>query len=614
MIFNFQELANVDFGLELGDSLLTDLEILDPLALTADEQAGCSIFEYQNEAAENPTQNTKTIEHDYQGTSNMNTSFDVAQPTNRDEPNSEIDSEDDEMHADDGHESDGEANKQNGQSQSEVETNGGLSSFDHSENGDSDDDAISIMDHYENDPFFEGDITENTQSKGQMQVPRWKNQQPTKTNEVPKLIPGPVLAKGTPVQMKSPRTISQPSTSAASIKMKDFAIGTCTQKITNNLPLTPSSRDPREQKRLMLAEKQNTIHNGQLSVDSQMSQPSTSSTMKPPAAPPRKSVKDRLGLRDKNVTVIRTINLNKKIPSLMSVDTFATTLNKPAEIRISDIPNLPSFLPRDEPKGEVLPELDVDNTPQVAKAPESPPIPRVNIKESLVLPAFYQSPEQYRPVFGYLFNKVCRPFMSDDCKKNPHQCQFDHRLPDVDLFGSLIEKMLLDDILQTYETFMLRVPKLFDTYFEVLASYFAKKQRRDVLKRMIIDCDTRFKQHFFPHIVKCFMEMGDSYPKSLAGLIQTVKQRTTKTSHEIVKMILDGRNTNIKAFFNVLHRISEQRAYRYSIDHANRLLRIFDETKSDELAATIWKITEDTNLPKLLDQEYLKKFADHYKK
>lgn len=615
MILNFQELENDDYELETGDDMFLDLELIDPLALTVDEQAGCSVSEYQTEAAENPTKNAETIEHDYESTSNMNSSSEVGRPRNgkRDEPIFESDSEDDEVHNDDEHESDGEAAIQDGQSQKEVETNEGSSPYDRTI--DSDDDVLSIFGNDDGDSLLEADITENTQSKRQMQVPQWKNQT-TKTNEVPKLIPGLAL---TSVPTKSPRIISKPSTSTASIQIKDFAkqndsTGTFTRMITNNLPLTPSSRDPREQKRLMLAEKQNAMHTGESSVHSQMSQPSTSNKMQPPATPPpRKPVKERLGLKDTKVPIIRTINTNKKIPCLMSLNPFATTLKKPVEAKLSDIPNLPAYLPRDEPQGEILPELEVDNTPKASNVPKLPQISRVNIKESLVLPAFAQGPEQYRPVFGYLFERVCRPFMNEDCSMNPNQCKFNHRLPDVELFGNSIEKMLVDDIVQTYETFMLRVPKLFDTYFNVLASYFAKKQRRDVLKRMIIDCDTRFKQHFFPHIVKCFMEMGDSYSKALAGLIQSMKNRTTKTSHEIVKMILDARNTNIKPFFKVLHRISEQKAYTFSVEHANRLLRLFDSTRNQELAMAIFKITVDTNLAKLMDQEYLKKFAEHYK-
>lgn len=601
MIFNFQQLDNEDYGLGPGIDLFADLEMFDPLALTTDELTEYSVPEYQIEAAEYPMQNDETIEHDYHGISNMNSSPELAQPTNGnlDERNFEIDSEDDEMHNDDGHQSVSEAAEQNGESQNEVENSDG------SENGESDDDAISIFGHEENDLFLEADITENTQSKRQMQVPLWKNQT-KKANEVPKLIPGTVLTKGTPVQ------------STASIKIRDFAndsIGRFTRKINNNLPLTPSSRDPREQKRLMLAEKQNAMHNGQSSVDSHMSQPSTSNSMQPPTALPlRKPVKERLGLRDSNVTVVRTINTNKKIPSLMSVNPFATPLNKPVEVKISDIPNLPNFLPRDEPQGEILPEFEDDTTPQAPKVPKLPQIPRVNIKESLVLPTFFQGPEQYRPVFDYLFKKVCRSFINDDCLVNPNQCKFNHRLPDIETFGNLIDKLLIDDIVETYNEFMLRIPKLFDTYFHFLASYFAKKQRRDILKRMIIDCDARFKQHFFSHIVKCFMEMGDSYSKALAELIQTIKNRTTKTSHEIVKLILDGRNKNIKPFFKVLNRISEQKVYKFSVDHANRLLRLFDSTKNMELAGAIFNITANTDLAKLLDQEYLKKFAMHYAK
>lgn len=621
MIFNCQDLQSVEFG--LGDNLFTDLEMFDSFALTADEQAGSSVFEYQNEGADfHPTQNAETIEHDYQGTSHMNSSPETAQPTtgHRDEPNFKSDSEDDEMHNDNGHESDGEAAKQNGHSQNEVEANGGFSPFEQSKNGDSDDDddVLSIMGHDEYDQILEVDITENNQSKRQMLLPHWKNQT-TKTNEVPTLIPGPALTECTPVPTKSRRIISQPSTSTASIKITNFAkqndsIGTFTRKITNNLPLTPSSRDPRKQAQLMLAEKQNAMLNEPSSADSHMSQPSTSNAMQPPTAlPPRKSVKERLGLKDTNVAVIRTINTNKKIPSLMSLNPFTTALKKTVETKISDIPNLPAFLPRDEPQGETLPELEVDNTPKSPKRPQLPEVLRVNIKEDLVLPDFFQNPEQYRPVFGFLFKNVCRPFMSYNCSLNPNQCKFDHRLPDVEWFIYSIEKMLVDDIVETYKIFMLRIPKLFDTYFQVLATYFAKKQRRDVLKQMIIDSDTRFKQHFFPHIVKCFMEMGNSYSKALAELIQTIKNRTTKTSHEIVKMILDGRNTNIKPFFKVLHRISEQKAYKFSIDHTNRLLRLFDSTKNGELAMAIFKITEDLNLAKLVDQEYLKKFADHCK-
>lgn len=453
---------------------------------------------------------------------------------------------------------------------------------------DADDDILSIFGDDEDDTLLENELMENSQPKRQMELPKWKKAlQSDKGTEI-KLKPIPKLPPK-PIEQTKP-AVEQPNN-------------------VFKIPTAVGSRDPREAKKNLLVEKEKN-QNGMASS----SMPFIPMANNAQQAGQRVSVKDRLGVRSLNANMNRP---NTTIPSLMSLRFSAQPLVAPIETTIGDIPNLPAFLP---PVAENIPDVDLPTTssksmvPVIASAAVAAPPPPVkpifilNPEIKLSLPSFFQSPEQYRPVFGYLFEKTCRPFMHDDCKFGPNQCKYEHRLPDNEWFSHMIDQMLRQDILDLYDVFILRVPKLFDTYFKDFCAYFAKNEQRHMLKQMVADCVDRHKQKFFQDIIEGYKTIGVSYTKSLAEIIPNIKHRTAATNNIVIRLILDNKNTSLKSFFTVLESIAKQPNYMFPVESANRLLRIFEEKPSKELATVIFCITNNDKIINRLDQPLLNKF------
>lgn len=257
----------------------------------------------------------------------------------------------------------------------------------------------------------------------------------------------------------------------------------------------------------------------------------------------------------------------------------------------------------------------VDNT-QLAAADQSQqieiplPMPQTELEMlspltdavGLKLPTFATSMQRNETAFSFLFGRVCRRLMYNNCKNQ--NCLFEHHLPDIHRFRIKLNKIDKNDVLKVYDIFFLRNLKLFDMYFGSFTEFFGNNQMTDKLKQMVGDCIEREKQCHFNQIIVGFINSGLTYTNALVNLVKSIPNRSNRTSKVVVDLILDNRNNEITVFLDILKYLStEESQFQYTTESINRLLRIYLDRKVIQLSPILKKIVNET-----VDEELLNRF------
>lgn len=241
----------------------------------------------------------------------------------------------------------------------------------------------------------------------------------------------------------------------------------------------------------------------------------------------------------------------------------------------------------------------------------------------LKLPSFATGEQQYEPAFTYLFKKTCRYHMIKSCKKE-HECPLEHQLPNRNFFCQSINKMSQKSVIDLYNNYMRRNQTLFEFYFPEFCNYFGENKLTDQLIQMVEDCNERKVCFYFLMIIEGLILTGKTFTQALAALITAIKYRNSRTSKEIIKLILNPRNETIEPFVETLHSVAEQDNFNFSVEWMNRLLVMWHEQDIRDLNRTIWDpkiwrvfnrtivklIGKDESLLSKLDSDLLTKFVD----
>lgn len=232
------------------------------------------------------------------------------------------------------------------------------------------------------------------------------------------------------------------------------------------------------------------------------------------------------------------------------------------------------------------------------------------------MPSFATTSQRYDRIFHRIFERTCHLYMHDACAQ-PHECQLNHQLPDHDYFLSCINKMEKDRVIDLYDEFMCRCKKLFDFYFIDFCDYFGQRGLTGNLKKMVDDCKMHKTPFFFKAVVDGFMKMGKTFSNALTEVIHVVGFGTPRTSKEIIQLILNPRNDNIKPFVAVLDAMSRQENFKFTTEWITRILAIHLDKDVMELNSIIWRLIDlnriGNDLEKI-DQTLMTRFFDNVKK
>ncbi|XP_055319636.1 probable replication factor C subunit 1 isoform X2 [Sitodiplosis mosellana] len=229
----------------------------------------------------------------------------------------------------------------------------------------------------------------------------------------------------------------------------------------------------------------------------------------------------------------------------------------------------------------------------------------------LKMPEFAAGLQKYEPLFFRLFERTCRVFIQDDC--NSTECQFEHKLPDLDIFRKTLDKIGPKRVMEFYDEFICRSQKLFDYYLAEFSKFFGKHSMTAKLTQMVEDCIERKVQFHFMKIVEGFMLTGKPFSKALTDVVQAITSRTMKTQNELIKLVLHTRNDSIRPFVDFLDVVSKQEKFKFSAEWVNRMMFIQREIKLKELSHVIWRIISENigNMDKY-DNDLVTKFMDDY--
>lgn len=220
----------------------------------------------------------------------------------------------------------------------------------------------------------------------------------------------------------------------------------------------------------------------------------------------------------------------------------------------------------------------------------------------LTLPTFAKSMQRNETAFSFLFGRVCRRLMYNNCRNQ--SCVFEHNLPEIHKFRIKLNKIDKNDVLKVYDTFFLRNLRLFDMYFGNFTEFFGNNKMTDKLKQMVSECIEREKQCHFNQIIVGFINSGLTYTNALINLVKSIPDRSNRTSKVIVDLILDNRNNDINVFLDILKYLStEESQYQYTTESMNRLLRLYLDRKVIQLSSILRKIVNET-----VDEELLNRF------
>lgn len=262
--------------------------------------------------------------------------------------------------------------------------------------------------------------------------------------------------------------------------------------------------------------------------------------------------------------------------------------------------------------GQQVQNVQIEKIPSL---PYSSPLSQNDENSCLVLPSFATDPNQIvENPFSYLFGKVCRRFMYENCKNNANVCSLEHRFPENTLFRQKLSKIDVAGVIRTYDTFILRNSILFNQYFTDFADYFGKNRIVNKLRTMVNDCTVRYKQTFFSKIIDGLIRADYDFSAALKALINSIKYRTDLTSQTIVRLILEARNRDIEPFLTVLEELSKQRNFEFTTESINRMLTIHNEKQNERLKSILLIILKEKKaMSSQIDKVLLQLFRDSVK-
>lgn len=215
----------------------------------------------------------------------------------------------------------------------------------------------------------------------------------------------------------------------------------------------------------------------------------------------------------------------------------------------------------------------------------------------LIVPSFATA--RIENPFFYLFGKVCRRFMYDNCPNNPNKCDLEHHFPEQQLFRKQLQKIGVAGTTAVYDTFILRSKNLFEFYFEDFVYYFSENHVHDKLRQMVSDCAIRKVPRFYKTIINGLIQSGFDYTNAVEILVQSIKYRSNTTSNAIVELILNPCNSEISRFLITLESLAEDKKYKFKSQFVNRMLIIYRETKNERLLSILSRIIDEKMTPKI---------------
>lgn len=481
------------------------------------------------------------------------------------------------------------------------------------------------------------------EEKKEMAIPRWKQATIDKSKPIPKLAS--TTSKLTPIQAPSNHLADDDASVNKEINNKSTtSFGSRPNESENNVfkkPLQPivkknftqtANRDPRIARTVFQGNGlQMTIQNN--NVERLPTQPPNTSNIKSRlgwnnnnnnnnranAAGPTVERKALPPMKSKSNVTARPANMDTFKPN----DTQSVIIAPPVSVLASASVSSAATETKtaSEPTSE-LPKSPQPNVPQnVAPEPFKtaaftlPSFAMLTAKAGpqLTYPSFAIGPQQFEPPFSYLFKRVCRSHMHNACE-NQNECGFEHVLPDHKLVRKSLDKMYQKSVNDLYDNYMRRNQKLFDFYFDVFCDFFADHNLCDKLKQMVDDCNERRAQFHFGRIVDGFIKTGQTYVMALGTLITSVTKRQIGSSREIIQLILNPRNDNIRAFVGILDSIVHSEQVKFRPEWVKSLLLIHNEKNVLELGKTICKLVSDKHIVANVDPEFLTKFYELYSK
>lgn len=480
------------------------------------------------------------------------------------------------------------------------------------------------------------------EQKKVMAIPRWKQTTIDKSKPIPKLAS---TSKPTPIQAPSNHLVDDNASVNKEMNNTTTAPFESRPNASENnvfkLPQPPivrknftqtANRDPRMTRSVFQGNGlQMTIQNNNVE--------------RLPTQPPNTSnIKSRLGWNNHHNNRANATGPTVQLKALPPMKSKSNVTARPA--------NIDTFKPNDTQSAIIAPTVSVlasassvatetDTKTETASEPTSqlPKSPQPNLPQNvtpepfksaafalpsfamltakagpqLTYPSFAIGPQQFEPPFSYLFKRMCRSHMHNACE-NQNECGFEHVLPDHKLVRKSLDKMYQKSVIDLYDNYMRRNQKLFEFYFDVFCDFFADHNLCDKLKQMVDDCNERRSQFHFGRIVDGFIKTGQSYVMALGTVITSVTKRQIGSSREIIQLILNPRNDNIRAFIGILDSIVHSEQVKFRGEWVNTLLLIHNEKNVLELGKTICKLVSDKHIVANVNSEFLTKFYELYSK
>lgn len=296
----------------------------------------------------------------------------------------------------------------------------------------------------------------------------------------------------------------------------------------------------------------------------------------------RVSIKSRLGvIKDMNPKSMdpRSTRKNQSLVSMQKASEVKQVVNRPVVNLPPAIPSLLSLPILNDP----FIEPSTSQSKSIAKPYKSSTV-------ELPLPSFRHDPLCFDSPFGLLIGKTCHLFLHDSCR-TPN-CQYNHFLPSNQIFRKQLDVIGLQHAIDTYDTFIIRTPKLFARFFPDFCDFFTAHKQESKLLEMVMDCShpLRRLQNFLVYILDGLCQIGIEYSVAVERIIAELEVRTTPINSILLKLVLDERNKNLVLIETTLKKIAENPKYIFSNDTLVRLINLAIETNAQEIIHLVWML------------------------
>lgn len=314
------------------------------------------------------------------------------------------------------------------------------------------------------------------------------------------------------------------------------------------------------------------------------------------------SIKSRLGvMKDIDPKYVamdpRSSRLNKN-PSLISVP-----MQKPNEVKqvvkrslINPAPAvpLPSLLQ--------LPTLSTPIIQSSTSQTKTMAIPSESSGKKYPLPKFMLNPLHFDSPFGLLIGNTCHLYLHDSCRSQ--NCQRNHFLQTNQFVRNQLDVIGLQHAIDTYDTFIIRAPKLFARFFSDFCDFFAAHKQESKLLEMVMDCSHQERRlpNLLIHILDGLCEIGIEYSVAVERIIAKLEYRSAPINTILLKMVLNERNKNLVLIETTVKKICENSKYIFPNDLLVRLIDMAIETNAQKIITLVWVVLSahpDTQKTKL---------------